>query len=484
MSISENVGAIFGNIAEEHPDFPAIIAEDRTLSYRQLWDVVQGFTEKMRHHGVDETSLIAVNTQNMVVSLATLLASAMLGARYVVSSRVLADAKVLSPTNFFRSVEVQGSARVDFIEIDESWAQADNITSNTKQVSPDAPWLYLHTSGSTGAPKFFSFSQQIAYDRAVAGKIDFIHNKTRYLPLHKVNSRPFFVRSLSALLNVTTIVDSKDRTFWHRAGVNFVCGSPAQAIGAFDGYKSPHKFETLELGGASVSDKDLKRFLKLFDQIEIAYGASETSKTYANTCALDAEGALHMEGKPQNSALEIVDKNNVRCQIGEIGEVRVKNGFMINGYMNNSEPDSCFLDNGWFYPGDLARWGDNNALIILSRTDDIINLGGVKADALLIDMILQSVEGISKAVCFKNPKPNAPNELLAFVEFDEIAHRDGCIYKAKQACQEAVGIYFTPQRIHSIIKIPRTEKGAVDRTACQRILLDRIEGVHKEEGKV
>ena len=482
MILSEPIAVVVGQIAGDNSDFPAIVSEEGSLSYGALWSIVQSFAVNMQQHGVNEASLVAVNTRNMVVSLATLLASSLLGARYVVTSKVLAEANLLTPTHFFKSEEVHGSTWADFIDIDASWSENGEAVHTDVSVKPSTPWLYLHTSGSTGVPKFFSISQQVAYDRAIAGKIDFVHKKTRYRPLHTVSSRPFFVRALSALINCCTIVDSKSPAFWHRAGVNFVSGSPTQAIGIFEGYKNPHKFEVLELGGAQVTDKDVKRFLKFFEHVDLAYGASETSKTYANICSLNDEGELSTKGKAQGSQFEIVDSSGSLCKSGEIGEVRVKNNYMIEGYLNAPDPEKPLLTDGWFYPGDMARWGVDDALIVVSRTDDVINLGGVKADALLIDLILQSVEGISKAACFKNPKPNAPNELLAFAEFDPLVLRDECIYRAKQACQNAVGIYFTPQRIHSIAEIPRNNKGAVNRAACQKIFLDHITRVPARQG--
>ncbi|MBL4806251.1 MAG: acyl--CoA ligase [Rhodobacteraceae bacterium] len=474
MTLSRSLGELFGAVSAQNPDFPVIIAENFVLSYRQLWDLTQNFAANMQERGVDRTSLIAVNTQNMTISLATLLASTLLGARYVVANKILADSGVLSPTHFFRSEDVKGSDRADFITIDDSWSQGSAVPI-TATVQPNDPWLFLHTSGSTGTPKFFSLSQQIGYDRAIAAKVDFVSQKTRYRPLHKVNSRPFFVRGLSALLNTCTFVDSDNIAFWHRAGVTMVSGSPAQASGTFTGYKSPHKFPILEVSGAKVSDKQLKKFLKLFDIVEVTYGASETSKSFANLCSLDTDGEIAIKGSPQESMFEIVDVSGNPCVIGETGKVRIKNRYMIGGYLNAPDSQKELLIDGWYYPGDMARWGEHNELIILNRTDDIINLGGVKVDALLVDLILQSVEGISKAACFKNPKPNIPDELLAFVEFEPLTHREECIYRAKQTCQDVLGIYFTPQRIHAITEIPLNEKGTVNRVACQELLMDRIQ---------
>ena len=104
----------YRRIAVENPEFPAIMREHRVKTHSDFWQVVRSFAFRLRNEGVTASSLIALNSVDMLASLATLFASSLLGSRFVVASELLADAKVLQPTHFFRSPEITARKRVNF----------------------------------------------------------------------------------------------------------------------------------------------------------------------------------------------------------------------------------------------------------------------------------------------------------------------------------------------------------------------------------
>src|SRR3989337_2092286 len=124
---SEKVASLasyYGRIATENQGCPAIIREQQAITHGDLWGVVRSFASHMRNEGVKTGSLVALNTTDMLASLATLFATSLLGARFVVASKTLASAKILRPTHFFRSPEVTGNKRANFKLIDDSWMPA------------------------------------------------------------------------------------------------------------------------------------------------------------------------------------------------------------------------------------------------------------------------------------------------------------------------------------------------------------------------
>src|SRR5687767_9703129 len=104
----------YGRIAKKNPEFPAIIREHRVVTHSDFWQVVRSFAFRLRSEGVTAGSLIALNSADILPSLATLFASSLLGSRFVVASKLLATTKVLQPTHFFRSVEAKGKKGVNF----------------------------------------------------------------------------------------------------------------------------------------------------------------------------------------------------------------------------------------------------------------------------------------------------------------------------------------------------------------------------------
>ena len=168
-----NLGRAFQTVVKTYPGFPAILSETSVVTYAQLFSIVEAFARRMQSHGVKRGSLVALNTGDTVVSLAVLLATSLLGSRFVVASMVLARQKSVIPTHFFKTPDAKGKAGVPFVEIDESWAPDGAADPASAQGDfegyerADDPWIYLNTSGTTGSPKTLSLSQSAVFRPAV-----------------------------------------------------------------------------------------------------------------------------------------------------------------------------------------------------------------------------------------------------------------------------------------------------------------------------
>lgn len=480
----KNLGHAFREVARENRDFPAFLSEQRVLSYGDFWAITRRFAGRMRGLGVRRGSLIGVNTADPVVSLATLLASALLGARYIVASKVLAKARIVRPSHFLKSPDSAGSPNVPFEEIDESWfpgtgAGALDFAPDTAHegfAAPEDDWLYLHTSGTTGQPKFICLSQRVVFDRTVAVASDFPLRATTMVSLFGYASRPFFARALGALLNACTIVDSMNPAFWREAGVNLLFASPEGARTFLADKTLDPKIARIEVSGARLIESDVALLLKSFLAVTDVYGASETSKTFANLHRLDPEGRRIAEGRPLDSTVEIIDSAGRPCPPGQVGSVRIRNGYMAPGYLGAPEATAKHFRDGWFEPGDFALWGTNGVLDVIGRDDDVVNIGGAKINALLVDLVIASVPGVRGAACFQNPKPKSDAGLLAFIEFEDGADRVRCMAEVAEICEARLGHLFAPRALRPIDRIPRNSDGAPQRRRCQELLL---QGYHR-----
>ncbi len=475
------LGAAFRAVAAENRAFPAFLSEHRMLSYADFWAITERFAARMHERGIARGALVALNTNDPVVSLATLLATSLLGARMIVASKVLATTRVVRPSHFLKSPDVQGSKNVPFETIDASWFPGEGRVTFTPEPFHEGPedlgepWLYLHTSGTTGQPKFITLSQRVVRDRTAAITGDFPYRQTTMVSLFGYASRPFLARAMGALLNACTIVDTMDRGVWLRAGVNLVVASPDAAGRFLADARLPAKIARIEVSGAKLTDPVRDLLLQSFETVTDIYGASETNKTYRNLHALNADGSRSVKGLRLDSVVEIVDSAGQPCPPGVMGTVRVRNGYLAPGYMNDPEATARHFRDGWFYPGDFALWGDNDTLDVIGREDDVINIGGQKINALLVDMVIASVPGVRGAAAFKNPKPGAADEVLAFVEFDDNADQDRCLAEAEALCQAKLGFVFSPKALRPIDRIPRNDDGAPQRLLCQQVLLQGVQ---------
>jgi acyl-coenzyme A synthetase/AMP-(fatty) acid ligase len=391
----------------------------------------------------------------------------------------LATTKVLQPTHFFRSVEAKGKKGVNFKLVDDSWLPTAHTRSLPDDFmncsSPDADWLYLHTSGTTGRAKFIALSERIVRDRTAAVAADYPFQQTTFATTFKSTSRPFFARAIATLMNAGAIVDSRDFNFWTKAGVNLVCGSPLQVVKFMGGGRFSPPIARIEVSGAKLPEETALVLLNNFNLVVDVYGAAETSKTFENTVMRDPDGRIIRKGRRLDSEVEIVSAQGHPCKAGEVGSVRVRNPYMVQGYLKAPEAMAKSFRDGWFYPGDIATWGENGELVIIGREDDVINIGGYKLNAGLLEMLFRTVPGIREAISFDNPKLNAVEKVLVFVVFEKDAARANVIDTACELARTKLGLLLTPSSFRGVDAIPQTEDGDPDRATCRKMVLQRTQ---------
>ncbi|MBF9060078.1 AMP-binding protein [Rhodobacterales bacterium HKCCSP123] len=475
-----SVARAYGSTVEEFGDFPSIIRQSGHLTHLDLWRTSLSFADRIRALGIPRGGLIAVNTGDIVVSLATMLASSLLGIRLVVASHTLAGSRLFKPDLFLKSPEAKGSARVDFEVIDESWYPHPSAALTDDFEGPETPeadWLYLHTSGTTGQPKYFALSESCVLSRSRAVFFDFPEAQITLATTYKVGARPFFARATAALLRGCAIVEGDDPEFWLNSGVNFVSGSPSQLSRLLQGITLPRKFECLETAGAPLSDKLAHEFLSLFERVTDIYGAGETNKTYVNVVSVGPEGRLQTGGfAVPGSTVQIVDDTGYPQDPGKVGKVRVRNNHMISGYLESGGHESSPFLEGWFYPGDLGCIDALGALHITGRTDDVLNIGGYKINANLVDAIVRSVPGVEDAISIRNPIPGAINPVLVFVVFkdpDDPSAVAGVVEQIRQRCHLDLSLLLGISAIREIGEVPYNEAGKPSRRLCEEMVLAR-----------
>ncbi|MGN6325532.1 class I adenylate-forming enzyme family protein [Pseudolysinimonas sp.] len=81
--------------------------------------------------------------------------------------------------------------------------------------------------------------------------------------------------------------------------------------------------------------------------------------------------------------------------VGEFATRTVKSGY---SYLGNAEAEAEKFRNGWFYPGDLATWDENEAVTIVGRKDDMIISGGENVHPVQIEGALGEHPGVADSI--------------------------------------------------------------------------------------
>lgn len=471
MSALSNFAAAHAKRALTDPDSPAIVFPDQALSHDQIRRLGLAFAAKMRAAGIGPGSRVQLRTPDPVLVLAVLLGSAWVGAEFFPFAGDNATPAALAITHYVYDPKVKAAPVPGALALDETWSPAvapafdSAVTGDGEQ-----PWLWVHTSGTTGLPKFLWLSQRMVIQRSQAVADEF-RPGSRHVLLAHCYSRPFLARAAAALLNGSTLYFGLQPHQWHPTGIDIVSGSRSLIGSVLGGAILQPRAARIELAGSRLPDAEAIALLDSFDLVDDTYGASETSKSYSTLWQRDATKRPVATGRMRDSVIEVIDADAVQVPPGERGIVRVRNSYMVAGYLDDPRASADAFRDGWFYPGDVALVEADGRLRIADRADHVVNIMGNKVSAFVVDQLLRTAPGVLDAICFRNPKPDAPDELFAFVVFDERANRLQAVASARHAVSERVGEYAVPRVIQPLAGIPRRSDGAPDRAACAEMVL-------------
>ena len=469
----EIFGFEYARVAAANAAFPAIISEQGEFTHAMFWRFACGIASGLARDGVDENALVAFTSDNLVSVLAMIIATSVRGARLIAAEDGIARSGIGKPSHFYRTSEMKGGKK--FRVIDEAWLEQTEPDKQqcwlNPKATPESDWLCLHTSGTTGRENYFYLTQRMVMERSQARAQDFPFQQTILASPTNVMSRLYWARALGTLLQAGALIDSFDLEFWRKSGVNLVVGSPTQVFDFFKSDSPMRRFPRAEIGGAKLSDETIQHLLKSFDLVVDSYGAAETNKSFENQLTLGADDMIKRRGILLDSQVEIISADGKPCAPGEMGNIRVKNPYMIKGYLNSDEASARVFIGGWFYPGDLATWGDNDELVIIGRDDDVINLGGYKLNAGLLDMFFSRVKGIKEAIVFQNPKSKAVSKLLILAIFEPDVTKYEVIEMACELARQKMGILLAPDAFKPVSTIPKTPDGDPDRKSCRAMVL-------------
>jgi long-chain acyl-CoA synthetase len=102
-------------------------------------------------------------------------------------------------------------------------------------------------------------------------------------------------------------------------------------------------------------------------------------------------------------AVEVVDEAGSALPPGAEGEIRVRTGSMIAGYLDDAEATASRFRDGWFHPGDLGFVNEDGVLCVTGRIAETINAGGEKIAPRRIEAVLEAHPAVEEAAAFGVP---------------------------------------------------------------------------------
>ena len=472
-----DISGILSFFAKLKPDALALVDDSNEITFSQLDTNVRRIARLLQINEIDTSSLVCTmlpSTLDWQVTLALHILGASSFSKPV-GSRL---DPVLKP-DWLISTQLNPDFPEDktFV-VDSNFEKAVNQTDKLKDApgftSPEFPARYFFTSGTSGASKYLVVSAENLLAKIKnQGSSELVGDRDS-LNLWQFGSTQSYRVALRSL--------NEGRTFYNcgfydyrlpkilvKYPIRTISGSPIQISSMVDsliqtGTKLP-KLQTVIMGGSAPTQIQVNRIRQhLSARIYNSYGSTELGFVSMHEIAKGRTlgGIISPEVK-----LEIVDENNAVLPKGEVGIIRYAKAKMPKSYFNSEAATNEYFQDDFFYPGDLGFLDEMGHLHISGRTNEVMNLGGVKISPESVEEVALRTPGILDAAAFSViDKKGVKRLALAYTASSEFSLDDLEASYKKEALAISISKYV------EVEEIPRNENGKIPRSNLAELIFE------------
>jgi amino acid adenylation domain-containing protein len=439
------VHQLFENIAQQHPDAIALVAEDEQITYQELNIRSNKLAHYLTKSGVKAEVLVGLCVERSIDLVIGMLGILKAGGAYVPidptypSARlnlIIQDARisVLLTRECWQERVENHDVRV--ICVDKDWESIDRESEANLacQVNLNNLAYVIYTSGSTGKPKGVEIEH-----RGLLNLI-FWHQQTFVVSsIDKATQIsgvsfdacgweiwPYLSTGASIYLVNDELRQMPERLKdWLIAKAITICFLPtplAEKIILLD-FPNHTALRILLTGGDKLNNypqADLP--FQLFNN----YGPTENTvvTTSGQIYVEDRDNLAPVIGKAiANTQVYILDKYLQPVPVGICGEIYISGDGLARGYLNRPELTAeCFIEHTFsdnltariYKTGDLARYRGDGNIEFLGRSDDLVKIRGYRIEFGEIEAVLNHHPAVQQAIVLMR-KNNDEKSILAYV---------------------------------------------------------------------
>jgi len=497
---------------ELHPEKPAIIFDDRVITYRDLHGRSNRTASWLQSLGIEKGDRVAVMLTNSLEFIDVFIACSRLGAIFVpINFRVTARELKHPITNarprififdqsymaMVASLGLESRLPPMLLAIVGDPPPSGNIRHYNRETAafqgkrpfisrslgpsdPEEPQVIMYTSGTTGAPKGAVLSHRKTFFNCLNAEIFFKLNfdDIMLIVLPLFHSGGLFIQAAPTLYKGATILlhskfdpvsvyrDIEKYRVSKFLGVPTVFRALLNVPPAQRGNVSSLKTCA---GGGEKTSKELFHACKAagfsFRQI---MGQTETSILLwaSEEVSLSRPGTV---GRPVFHAdVSILDRAGSRVKPGEIGEIVVRGSIMMKEYWQDPEQTDKTIKNGYLHTGDLAYVDKDGYYYLVDRVDDMYISGGENVYPAEVEVLLREMDAIDEVAVVGVPDEVWGSTGHAFILSKNVATLD--MAEVHQHCHERLARYKLPKQLSFVKELPRTALGKVRKKELLRQL--------------
>lgn len=478
------VHTLFEEQVERTPDKAAVIACDRTLSYRELNEEANRIAHGLIEKGVQLGNIVAFALPRNSHLIPTMLGILKAGAAYLPIDPDYPQVRI--------AYMLEDSAASFFVTSEELPGLLENGNANNPNLPLSSKNLCycIYTSGSTGKPKGTLLTHKNTTNYIFGfGTLHAVANCKQILSVSSVSFDIFVTESLYPLLAGLEILLANKEQTQHPAmlagllrchSADMIQAPPTKIKALFlndEVITNASGLKAIVCGGETPAQSFVVELQEAVPaKILNVYGPTETT---VGATAFEVKDKTDISiGCPlPNTQVYIVDKYGDPVPIGITGELCIAGDGVGAGYLNRPELTAeKFIDNPFgpgklYKTGDLAYWREDGNIVYVGRNDFQVKIRGLRIELGEIENAIAGVEGVSQAVVVVRKDETGRQLICAF--YTETTPVD--LDTIKAAIRERLPRYMMPHIFAKLDTLPLTPSGKVDRkhlpevdlTACQ-----------------
>ncbi len=402
--------------------------------------------------------------------------------------------ELLKHTGIKRVVLLDGTHKIDspYDTIQTIHALSDEPLPVLNQVQDDLAYI-LHSSGSTGVPKGIMLTH-----RNARTFVDWMQKEFKLTPEDVIMSRAPFKFDLSVFDIFNTFLagaslvcydwnkmrdgDAKHGDYvklMERCNATVLYTTPSTFIALMNRgglAESNMALREVMYAGEPFPTPQLRRLQQALPNTRIAniYGPTETNIiTYYWVDKLPADDQSIPLGHvvEDTEILVVNDAGNAICSANEMGELWCRGGTVTTGYLGMEEKTKVSLVQSPFhaYPAYFWRTGDygyrdeQGLLHYNGRKDHMVKVKGFRIELGEIESALAKMELLDEFVVVAVPDEKYSNRLYCY--YAPLADHEVSEAAVRAFLLERVPSYMVPYKFISMLALPKTSSGKVDRVA-------------------
>ncbi|HAJ56433.1 MAG TPA: hypothetical protein DCL35_01540 [Candidatus Omnitrophica bacterium] len=490
--------------ASAFPEKPAIIFQDKPVTFVRLKDDVFRLANGLIKYGVKKGDKVALYLPNWPEYVYSYLALFSIGATVVPFDFMLKNdeleaclnhcqaslliakykedvslEKIKADVPSLKDIALVHDRKIDsFLAFEDLLGSGDSTAPKVDIADSDRS-LILYTSGSTGRPKgvMLNYRHLTASPKAMEYFVDLTPAdvKISALPLSHagglvyIQNCIFFAITLVLMERFVPVeflknVEKYKATCFHMVPPMYYA---LLSLKEFEKYDLS-SIRWVNVFGAPNSPETIRRFKTYCPKAKLLNGWGLTETNAPNTVIPLGSDKIESIGRPAPWVdIRLIDDEGKEVPEGGAGELVLKSWVVMDGYYNDPAMTADVLKDGWFYTGDLARRDNEGMYYIVGRKKDMIKAAGQLVFPSEVEEAIHKHPKVKEAAVIGVPDALRGEAVKAFVVLkDTEAVSDSDL---RQFCRQHLAHFKLPHTFVFLNELPKNRAGKIDKVALREI---------------